>query len=159
MPLTNLAGILALSSPILCMDTCSILDFMRDPTRDEVQTHERFAAVTLLLAVETGTQLVALTAQQVAVELADNELEVWDEAVKVINQLKTTVAKIEAIDGVYGGAVTANLLHLDEHLLRAKQYKDRWVAAARTVSSPVDAAQRSWARSKPIERHHEKTNR
>jgi hypothetical protein len=37
----DVARIASLGLPVLCTDTCSVLDIMRDPTRDSARAHER----------------------------------------------------------------------------------------------------------------------
>jgi hypothetical protein len=41
----DFARLAALGAPILCFDTCTVLDIMRDPTRETVRDHEQLAAV------------------------------------------------------------------------------------------------------------------
>ena len=39
------AAVADLAKPILCVDTCSLLDIMRDPTRETARAHERQAEI------------------------------------------------------------------------------------------------------------------
>ena len=43
--------LVALHSPIICVDTCTILDILRDPTRKTVRENEQRAAIDLLIAI------------------------------------------------------------------------------------------------------------
>lgn len=65
--------------PVLCIDTCSILDIMRDPTRETVKPHDRQAAIDLVVAAEAGN-LICLMAEQVAIEFAVHDQPVQEEA-------------------------------------------------------------------------------
>ena len=56
-------AISSLGVPVLCIDTCSILDIMRDPTREGAKPHERQAAIDLVTHAEAG-RLVCIVAQQ-----------------------------------------------------------------------------------------------
>ena len=49
---TGIAAWAAADVPILCFDTCSILDIVRDPTRDTARDHEARAALQLVEAME-----------------------------------------------------------------------------------------------------------
>src|SRR3546814_20646655 len=55
--------------PVLCIDTCSLLDIMRDPTREDAPTVQRQASCDLVAALEQG-KFPCLIADQVAVEFA-----------------------------------------------------------------------------------------
>lgn len=68
MQAADIARIVALGAPVLCVDTCTILDLIRDPTRKTVKAHERQASLDLLTAVAGGQDLVVLLAEQVMVE-------------------------------------------------------------------------------------------
>lgn len=41
----------ARGTPVLCVDTCSILDVIRDPTRDTVNANDAEASVALVHAL------------------------------------------------------------------------------------------------------------
>ena len=68
MPSAEIAKLAALGLPVLCSDTCTVLDLIRDPTRDSVLVHERQAATDLLAIIESGG-LIAMLAEQVTLEL------------------------------------------------------------------------------------------
>ncbi len=63
--------------PVLCIDTCSILDVMRDPTRETAKPHDRQAAIDLVAAAESS-RLICLMAEQVAIEFVDHDQPVQD---------------------------------------------------------------------------------
>src|SRR3954462_15378050 len=130
MPEIDVAGIAALGVPVLFLDTCTVLDLMRDPTRETVRGNEREAALDLLAAVEGGQELVAFIAAQVVHELAEHAPRVQDEAAQAIERLKKQVARIEATAAVYDSAGSASLVHLDDHAERARAIVDRWMKAA-----------------------------
>ncbi|MGE5536548.1 MAG: hypothetical protein ACM3W7_13640, partial [Acidobacteriota bacterium] len=58
--------------PVLCIDTCSILDIMRDPTRETAKPHDMQAALDLVAAAEAGN-LACLMAEQVAIEFTHHD--------------------------------------------------------------------------------------
>ena len=55
---TDLAKVVSLRAPVLMLDTCMLLDIIRDITRQDVQLHNVKAAMAMLQASETGTDLV-----------------------------------------------------------------------------------------------------
>src|SRR5260370_34701981 len=102
MPGADIARIVALGRPVLCLDTCTVLDLMRDPTRDSsIRAHEAQAALDLLTAAEDGRDLVALLADQVALELGDRAQGVQDEAAQAIAKLKAQLSRIDEMAAVY----------------------------------------------------------
>ena len=85
--LAELDAIAAQGLPVLCLDTCTALDLLRNPAREAIRPHERVAAIELLAAAEQG-QLIVLIADQVALEINENLPSVVDEAVKGLNGVK-----------------------------------------------------------------------
>jgi hypothetical protein len=141
------ARIAALESPVLCLDTCTVLDLMRDPTRDTViRAHEAQAALDLLTAVEGGRNLVVLLAHQVKLELTAHVQSVQDEAEKAIAKLKAQLSRIDAVAAVYGSVGAASLAHLDDHVTRARAIVDRWIKAATRAEQGADILLRAFSR-------------
>src|ERR1017187_5578219 len=114
----GIGEVAALGAPVLCLDTCAVLDIMRDPTRNAVRSHEHAAAIDLLSAMETGTDPVGLVADQVRFEFAANLQTVEDEALESLLQLRRQLARIDAIAAVFGRAGQTDLSHLDGHVAR-----------------------------------------
>jgi hypothetical protein len=138
MPSADIATIAALGASVLCLDTCSVLDQVRDPTRDSVRAHERQAALDLLGIAEAGKQLVALIADQVTFEFAENLKPVEDEARAALLKLKDRLVRIDAVAAVYGTTGLTNVSHLDDHVARARTTVDRWMTAANLVRKGPD---------------------
>jgi hypothetical protein len=142
----DIARVAALGAPVLCFDTCTVLDLMRDPTRESVRAHERQAALDLLEAMETGADLVALMAEQVGLEFRENAKTVEDEGVQALKKLRDQLARIDSVAAVYGGAGQTSLSHLDDHIGRARAVVDRWIEAATLAAQGPDIASRAWLR-------------
>jgi len=141
-----IGGIAALGAPVLCLDTCSVLDIMRDPTRETARAHERMAAIDLLMAIETGTALVSLVADQVRFEFAANAKVVEDEATETLLRLRQQLARIDAIAAVFGPTGRTDLSHWDGHVARSRAIVDRWMAAATPVRESDYIASRALLR-------------
>jgi hypothetical protein len=72
----EIGDLVALGAPVLCVDTCTILDVIRDITRETVRLADTHAGLALLTAAESNVGLVVLMAEQVSLELISNLPEV-----------------------------------------------------------------------------------
>jgi len=95
--------------PVLCIDTCSILDVMRDPTRESAKVHERQAAIDLVAAAEAG-KLACVVAEQVAIEFAEYDQPVQDEAERNLSKIREEIERINKLSSVYGAPGTERWL-------------------------------------------------
>lgn len=140
---TGLQRVIARNAPLLCLDTCMILDVARDPTREVVSPSDRKAAMDLLLAAEGASKLTTLIAGQVRTEFADHIGAVEAETARAIAKLTAQQARIDAVASVYGSATAASLSHLASHAALARAIAERWLAAgemAKTTKAIVHAA-------------------
>ena len=85
--------------PVLLIDTCSILDVMRDPTRETLRIHERRAGLDLLAAAEGGAGVVA---HQVALEFAEHDQSVQDEAERALKRLRGQIDRVNQLSAILG---------------------------------------------------------
>jgi len=143
---TDIAGLTALGAPILCFDTCTVLDIMRDPTRETVRDHEQRAALDLLAAMETGTKLIGLVADQVRLEFNNNANAVEDEAARALKKLGAQLARMDAVAAVFGGGGRTDLQHFDGHVIRSRAIVNRWMAAAKSAPQAPEIAARAFQR-------------
>jgi len=142
----EVSRVVGLGLPVLCTDTCAVLDILRDPTRDTARAHERLAAQALLAAMTTGPRLASLVADQVRREFAENLPKVEQEATQALTKLRERVIRTNEIDKVFGGTGVVDLSHLDDHVQRARAVADDWMAASNTVSPSPAIAGRAFAR-------------
>jgi hypothetical protein len=142
----DVARIANLGLPVLCTDTCSVLDIMRDPTRDSARAHERVAAQALLASMSTGPTLISLVADQVRREFDDNAPKVEQEATQALLKLRERIVRANDIDKVFGGVGEVHLAHLDDHVPRARAVADRWMAVSDTAGQSPEVAGRALAR-------------
>lgn len=131
--------------PVLCIDTCSILDIMRDPTRETARPHDMQAAVDLVAAAENGC-LSCLMAEQVAVEFALHDQAVQDEAKGKIAKMRSHVERINQLSAVYGAPGYVNLNHLDEYVTRARDVVGRLVGRLNPVTPSAAVPGKAFAR-------------
>ncbi|HEX7642019.1 MAG TPA: PIN domain-containing protein [Burkholderiaceae bacterium] len=130
LPDSEISRLTELGAPILCIDTCSVLDVMRDPTRNTSNPHNVRAALDLLNHLETGTALIGLIATQVHTELTEHLQPIHEEAEESIKRLKAQVAKVDTIASAFGATTVTDMDHLDLHVPRARQAVDRWINAS-----------------------------
>ena len=97
--------------PALCMDTCVILDIMRDPTRETIRVHEHEASLALLQAAETDKKLVILVAEQVREEFEENADNVQAEANRAIVKFRTRIDELNDLTDLYGSSGQIDLSH------------------------------------------------
>jgi len=136
----------AQACPILCFDTCIILDVLRDLTRDTVQAYEVQAAVEAVEAMEQGA-LIGLVAAQVLTEFADNHAAVENEARAKLADFRARLARMDATAAALGAVGAANIDHLNDHVERARRVINRLMKAAILVKPSNTVAARASQRS------------
>ena len=129
--------IATLCKPVLCFDTCTALDLMRDPTRDTVRAHERQAALDLLKAFN-DSEAVLLMAEQVRKEFNENNDGVEQEAKQALENLRKQIQRIDKVASVYGAVGQTNLDHLDDHVIRSQEIANKWISAATLIQQGSD---------------------
>ena len=142
----DIARLTALGAPILSFDTCTVLDIMRDPTRDTIRDHEQRAALDLVSAMETGTILVGLVADQVRLEFGIHVDGVADEAKQALEKLRKRLARMDALAGVFGGIGRTDLRHLDDYVIRTRAVVDRLMAVTESVAESLVITSRAFLR-------------
>lgn len=119
-------AIAAAGTPILLIDTCSLLDVMRDPTRETLRLHEHQAGLDLLAAVETGA-LVGIVAHQVTLEFAEHDQPVQGEADRALKKLRGQIDRVNRLSAILGASGPVDLTHLDDHVARTRTIVGRWL--------------------------------
>lgn len=132
--------------PILCLDTCSVLDILRDPGRRDVEAQEQAASLSLLDFAELGSALEVRAADQVRHEFADRVAEVQEETTRGLSILRVQVRKIDELVGIHGAKGHIAMEHWDGHPERCRQAADRWMRVAKPASSSSDIVGRAYAR-------------
>lgn len=140
-----MAAIMAAGAPILCVDTCSLLDIVRDPRRESIRPHEARSAHEIVGAAEAG-RLTILIAPQVVVELGDNRAKVQGETAAALTKLRETVKRVDGVVTAFGIAGGMETGHLVGHVDRASALLDRWLGAALTIVEGPETAARAFDR-------------
>ncbi|TFI59749.1 hypothetical protein E2493_02610 [Sphingomonas parva] len=139
------AEIAARGVPVLCIDTCSLLDIMRDPTREDARPNERRASIDLVARIEAG-DLVCLVAEQVRLEFGTLDLTIQTQAVNALKALREQVERVNEIHNLFLPAVPISLVHLDMQVAPARAVVGRWLAAATSAPGSGDALARAMDR-------------
>ncbi|SAL18751.1 hypothetical protein AWB64_01291 [Caballeronia sordidicola] len=131
--------------PVLCADTCSILDIMRDPTRDSVRPTDVEAALRLIDAME-GERTRGLVAHQVTLELNDHLGHVADEAARAMDAFVGRATRIGAIAQAFGTGTGIDISYLSGHAERARDAVDRWMGASTVIPQAQEVPGLAWSR-------------
>lgn len=142
----EVATLVALKAPILCVDTCSLLDVVRDLTRSTLSPPDAQAGMALLTAAETGTQLVVLMASQVSLELAANRMDVEQEASGKLAKMSQQFQRMHDVVALFGAQSALQMAHFEGHAARAGLVLDRWAKVAHTVPDDAAVAARALSR-------------
>ena len=135
------------NTPVLCLDTCAILDIVRDPTRDTIRLHEHEASLALLQAAETDKRLVVLVAEQVRKEFEENADDVQKEAKRAIVKFRNRINEINDLAGLYGSSARVDSSHWEDHELRCLEVAERWLEVGDSVSHSNQILSRATSRS------------
>jgi hypothetical protein len=142
----QISDLVALGAPILCLDTCTILDVVRDITRETVRLADAKAGLDLLHAAESKSGLVVLMADQIGIELAVHLQEVQQEAEDKLAKFHGQAQRIHDVASAFGAIGVMSTAHLHGHVGRARLVLDRWTAAAMRVPDNPGVAGRALAR-------------
>lgn len=142
----NINTIVNLNKPILCLDTCSFLDVVRDITRETVTENNVNAGLLLLTKAEGKNDFFVLIAQQVVNELSDNEQSVLSESQKSLEKFKSQTLRINAVATIFGSTGKVDVSHLDDHIIRAQSILSRWKNVAHLVLSSKDITAKAFSR-------------
>jgi hypothetical protein len=130
--------------PVLCVDTCTVLDVVRDITRETVTTGDVNAGFALLSMAEEGSDLIVLMAEQVTLEIASNVASVEQEAQAALQKFLAQAQRIHDVAIAFGAQGNLQVRHLDGHVGRAQPVLDRWKQVAQVV--PHNDASRAFRR-------------
>lgn len=142
----EVSRLVGLGSPVLCVDTCTVLDVVRDITRETVTTSDVNAGLTLLSMAEAGSGLIVLMAEQVTLEIASNVASVEQEAQAALQKFLAQAQRIHDVATAFGAQGSLQVYHLDGHVGRAKPVLDRWKQVSQVVPHNDGVASRAFRR-------------
>lgn len=140
-------ALLARGLPILLLDTCAVLDVVRDITRDSMKASDVEAGIRLLEHAEAAPpRLIVMAADQVANELAENLPGVEQEARDRLARLQSSVSQVHEIAELFGAGVAPDTTVWDDHVARARAVVDRWTAVSTRAPETAQTQGRVFAR-------------
>ena len=142
----EVSRLVGLGLPVLCVDTCTVLDVIRDITRETVTIGDVNAGLALLSMAEAGSDLIVLMAEQVTVEIASNVASVEQEAQAALQKFLAQAQRIHDVAMVFGAQGNLQVHHLNGHSSRAKPVLDRWKQVSQVVPYNNDVANRAFRR-------------
>lgn len=145
-PVAEIARIVQANAPVLCSDTCSVLDVVRDPFRETSQPHDAVAAMELLQAMVSGNRLVGLLAEQVQRELATHLPEIEDEARRGLQKLRSHVSRVDGLVSAFDTPVHTDLTHWNQHVANATSAVRRWIGVSTAAPESTAIPNRAYAR-------------
>ena len=119
--------------PVLCLDTCILLDMLRDPTRKDVRVHEHDSSLILLTAAQVGSAFEVRIAEQVDKEFLDHVDEVENDARRRVRNLQDQVEKLNSLVSLHGTSQPIDLQHWNGHETRCRSLADLWRQAGTIV--------------------------
>ena len=120
--------------PVLCLDTCILLDMLRDPTRNDIRVHEHNSSLVLLLAARSGNVFHVCVAEQVSREFLDNVDRIEEEAKRKVKKLRSQVKKVNDLVSLHGPVSTINLDHWDGHEVRCRAFANLWIQTSTEIT-------------------------
>ncbi|MDQ7746338.1 PIN domain-containing protein [Hydrogenophaga pseudoflava] len=141
-----ISSLVGLGLPVLCVDTCTVLDVVRDITRESVMPEDVYAGLALLAMAESGSGLTVLMAEQVSLEIASNIVNVEEEAQVALEKFLEQAQRIHDVAGAYGAQGPIQVRHLDGHTSRARPVLDRWLQVAQVVPHNDGVSSRAFRR-------------
>ena len=142
----EVSHLVGLGLPVLCVDTCTVLDVVRDITRETVTTVDVNAGFALLSMAEAGSDLIVLMAEQVTLEIASNVSGVEQEAQVALQKFLAQAQRIHDVAMAFGAQGNLQVRHLDGHVGRALPVLDRWKQVAQLVPHNDGVASRAFRR-------------
>src|SRR5262249_4795001 len=90
-------------APALLLDTCALLDLMRDPTRENFSRGQIEASKRLLILAKSRPRLLWLPiVAQVFSERLDNQIKVGEEAASSIARFEQRLKNIQSLFAAHG---------------------------------------------------------
>ncbi|MCW5230962.1 PIN domain-containing protein [Verminephrobacter eiseniae] len=142
----EISRLVGLGLPVLCVDTCTVLDVVRDITRESVTPGDVNVGLALLEMAEAGSGLTVLMAEQVTLEIAGNVANVEEEAQAALEKFLAQAQRIHEVAGVFGAQGHLQVRHLNGHVSRARPVLDQWTQVAQVVPHNDGVASRAFRR-------------
>lgn len=138
--------------PVLCLDTCSIIDALRDPTKSGISVDELRSSMFLIHSVGHDAALEVRVAEQVQVEYENVVNKEEDMADRALAKLKSLVLNIDNLAKLFGNEPLVNLDHWSDLVAQCRSTADQWFRIAKLESTSDIVKNRAhdrWRRNIP----------
>lgn len=132
--------------PVLCLDTCILLDMLRDPTRKDVLVHQHDSSMVLLAAARSGPAFEVRIAEQVEKEYLDRVDEVEEDARRRVTSLQDTVNRLNTLVSLHGISQPIALHHWNGHEARCRSHADLWMKTGMIVKESINTVPNAFHR-------------
>lgn len=129
----DIAYIAQLDVPVLCLDTCILLDIIRDGTTKSTTPSNAIAAKVLVEAAEQPRQLMVLAADLIETELYDNLARTEEDSEKAVATFIKQAKRIHEVAVAYGAGGSLDVSHLQVYGMLAKALLLRWMHVAMKI--------------------------
>ena len=135
-----------IKSRLLFLDTCVILDIIRNPTRSDIRIQEQAASLDLLRIAEGGEELIVFIAEQVRKEFLANVDSVQRDAKNALSKFQDLVLKLNRLAILHGASSDINMSHLKNYEIRCRNVADRWLGVGILISQSDQIVSRAFRR-------------
>lgn len=139
------ARLLGSPGPILCVDTCSVLDIFRDPTREIFKADDVQAALKLVDAFADG-RAHCLVAEQVRTEFAEHVDRIQREADQALAGLHRRLAHVHGLASALGATGALNLSALHELTQRGRALSQKLMDGGIALATTEEVVNRAYTR-------------
>lgn len=129
----DIAYIAQLDVPVLCLDTCILLDIIRDGTTKSTSPSNAIAAKVLVEAAEPPQRLIVLAADLIEKEMNDNLPRTEEDSEKAVATFVKQAKRIHEVAVAYGAGGTLDVSHLQVYGMLAKAILLRWIHVAMRI--------------------------
>ena len=131
---------------MLCVDTCSILDILHEPMRNDVRENDHSAALELVGIAEEHVHFQICVAELVCQEYDDAVESVQSKSENAIGQLCDLVLKMERFANLHNIDGVVDINHRQRYVKICRTIADRWICAGAKVSGSQTINERALAR-------------
>ena len=111
--------------PILCLDTCSVIDILRNPIRKDVCVKYQGACLDLLQAAEER-RLKVYISERVVEEFSKHINSIVEETKNAISALQHDIRKVDQLTTLHGLSNHVDTSHWNDYAIRCRDITDRW---------------------------------
>lgn len=138
--------VISKNAPVLFLDTCILLDIIRDVTRDSITKGNTKACLDLLSKAENNNEIFVLIAPQVHSELLENESSVKEDSMDSLKRFIDKIIKVDDILSEYGSTAKVSISHLNNYVCHAMNILNRWKKVAYLIPENDDVVKKAFAR-------------